>query len=79
MVEVDDKIIKQSFKIASKQKISPSVLQHQRGRMTENQDEVILGGQVYYITLTAILKMGGDVIEKSEWVRNSNKAVREQA
>lgn len=41
-----------------KQKISPSVLQHQRGRMTENQDEVILGGQVYYITLTAISQDG---------------------
>ena len=44
--------------LISKQKISPSVLQHQRGRMTENQDEVILGGQVYYITLTAISQDG---------------------
>nr|UWD67069.1 MAG: hypothetical protein [Bacteriophage sp.]UWI29393.1 MAG: hypothetical protein [Bacteriophage sp.] len=26
--------------------------------MTENQDEVILGGQVYYITLTAISQDG---------------------
>jgi hypothetical protein len=44
--------------LTNKQKISPSVLQHQRGRMTENQDEVILGGQVYYITLTAISQDG---------------------
>lgn len=67
------------FRLASKNKNPPSVLQHQRGEVTENQDEVIF--QAVYIIIPpecAIFKNKAvNVIEKSEWLRNSNEAVRE--
>lgn len=67
------------FRLASKNKKSPVSATTPTGEVTENQDEVIF--QAVYIIIPpecAIFKNKAvNVIEKSEWLRNSNEAVRE--
>mgnify|MGYP006944265084 FL=1 len=65
--------------IPYKNKKSPVSAATPTGEVTENQDEVIF--QAVYIIIPpecAIFKNKAvNVIEKSEWLRNSNEAVRE--
>lgn len=67
------------FRLASKNKKSPVSAATPTGEVTENQDEVIF--QAVYIIIPpecAIFKNKAvNVIEKSEWLRNNNEAVRE--
>lgn len=71
--------IRLSFRLASKNKKAPVSAATPTGEVTENQDEVIF--QAVYIIIPpecAIFKNKAvNVIEKSEWLRNSNEAVRE--
>lgn len=61
-----------------KKKMKPPVLQHRRLlKMTENQDEVIFGGQLILYRQNVKISRWAVKYEKSKWLWNCNQTFRE--